>query len=59
MTIKDGHGNTLTLYQARSGAVMLQFGNQAIELTKIQVEALVTPYDINDFHHAAYISFYA
>lgn len=59
MKIKDKYGSRITLYQAKSGEVILAFGEQAIGLTKEQAEALCSPYDLEDFDFRNYRDFYA
>lgn len=58
MQLKDKFGNRITLYQARNGAIMLQFGDSALELTREQSEQLANPYDIEDFDLTSYQQHY-
>ena len=58
MQIKDKFGSKITLYQAKNGAVYLQFGNQSVELSQEQAEKLCSPHDLEDFELEAYQKHY-
>lgn len=60
MILKDKFKSRITIYQARSGAIILVFATRHIVLNKEQVETLVggSVYDIEDFDRVKYFKFY-
>ena len=57
MVLKDKFGSKITITQARSGAIIIPFGNRAITLSKEDAETF-SLYDIEDFDKETYNRFY-